>query len=367
MATKFLIDNLGNKLSLDTDTITNLGNQTISEELYLNNGFDDVTLLNNTYTKSKVYGTKDSDTATGQIFSVEIPSNAININSINSENNMGKYSENLIPVMTSNTTPSGVASASNVYDGNYEAWRAFDRDNSNYFCWYTYNISYGWLQYKFTEKKQIQKYTVTSRNNGTLPLGAPKNWTFEGSNDGVNWDVLDTRINEIAWSSNEKREYIFNNNQLYLYYRINITSSNTSKALGIGELEMMEILTKVKCLIQDKTNVLKTISEGRLVDLGAVEPTEELFNTQGFDDVLLTNGVSIEPESKILVWIDNTSATKLSLDYDILPTNLLNSDNKLLMYTDNTDIVDVTLNYNCDEYRPIDKTDEQFKILMYKE
>lgn len=85
MATKFLIDNLGNKLSLDTDTITNLGNQTISEELYLNNGFDDVTLLNNTYTKSKVYGVKDSDTETGQIFSVEIPSNAININSINLE------------------------------------------------------------------------------------------------------------------------------------------------------------------------------------------------------------------------------------------------------------------------------------------
>ena len=123
----------------------------------------------------------------------------------------------------------------------------------------------------------------------------------------------------------------------------------------------------IKYLIQDKTNVLKTISEGELVDLGAVEPTEELFNTQGFDDVLLTNGVSIEPESKILVWTDNTSATKLSLDYDIPPTNLLNSDNKLLMYTDNTDIVDVTLNYNCDEYRPIDKTDEQFEILMYKE
>jgi len=85
MATKFLIDNLGNKLSLDTDTITNLGNQPISEELYLNQGFDNVTLLNNTYTKSKVYGTKDSDTETGQIFSVEIPSNAININSINLE------------------------------------------------------------------------------------------------------------------------------------------------------------------------------------------------------------------------------------------------------------------------------------------
>lgn len=85
MATKFLIDNLGNKLSLDTDTITNLGNQTPTEELYLNNGFDNVTLLSNTYTKSKVYGTKDSDTATGQIFSVGIPSNAININSINLE------------------------------------------------------------------------------------------------------------------------------------------------------------------------------------------------------------------------------------------------------------------------------------------
>lgn len=84
--TRYLIQNKTGTLSgLDATNIMNLGNQTISEELYLNNGFDDVTLLNNTYTKSKVYGTKDSDTETGQIFSVEIPSNAININSINLE------------------------------------------------------------------------------------------------------------------------------------------------------------------------------------------------------------------------------------------------------------------------------------------
>lgn len=83
---KYLIqDKTGSLKSVNTTDIINLGNQPISEELYLNNGFDDVTLLNNTYTKSKVYGTKDSDTATGQIFSVEIPSNAININSINLE------------------------------------------------------------------------------------------------------------------------------------------------------------------------------------------------------------------------------------------------------------------------------------------
>ena len=32
----------------------------------------------------------------------------------------------LIPTMTSNTTPSGVASSSTDYSSSYQAWRAFD-------------------------------------------------------------------------------------------------------------------------------------------------------------------------------------------------------------------------------------------------
>ena len=34
----------------------------------------------------------------------------------------------LIPTMTSNTTPSGVCSASSIYNSSYPAWRGFDGD-----------------------------------------------------------------------------------------------------------------------------------------------------------------------------------------------------------------------------------------------
>jgi hypothetical protein len=41
-----------------------------------------------------------------------------------------KYSDNLIPIMTSDTTPSGKASCSSVWDDKhyvFSAWKAFDK------------------------------------------------------------------------------------------------------------------------------------------------------------------------------------------------------------------------------------------------
>ena len=56
-----------------------------------------------------------------------------------------------VPTMTSNTTPSGVASASyEVHEGGtyYDAWKAFDNDNSD--CWSSNSKTDQWLAYEFT-------------------------------------------------------------------------------------------------------------------------------------------------------------------------------------------------------------------------
>ena len=99
-----------------------------------------------------------------------------------------------------------------------------------------------------------------------------------------------------------------------------------------------------KYLIQDNIGILYTLdTSGNIINSPSQTLDESNYLTNGFDNVL-----------------NATQINQLKSMGDI--TNY-----KLLMYTDNTDIVDVTLNYNCDEYRPIDKTDEQFKILMYKE
>mgnify|MGYP002347533338 CR=1 FL=1 len=229
---------------------------------------------------------------------------------------------NLIPIMTSNTTPSGIASASGYYDLAYNAFKAFDHINSSIYCWYTNNIPTGWLQYKFTNSQRVVKYLVTSRNissNTDLPMGAPKSWTFEGSNDGTNFNILDTQQNITDWISDETKEFTFNNINTYLYYKINISASNSTAALGIGELQMFAAPNKF--LIKQGTSYYSIKPEfynnGQFTPLilsGGDKPNDDDYNNQGFDDI-------------------NTLCTDMTV--------------------------------STDTFKPIDKVDDQFQIKKY--
>ena len=68
---------------------------------------------------------------------------------------------------------------------------------------------------------------------------APKNWTFEGSNDNSDWTVLDTQTDQTGWSGGDKRYYKFEtpNTKAYQYYKFNCTANNGADKLQIGEFE----------------------------------------------------------------------------------------------------------------------------------
>jgi len=53
---------------------------------------------------------------------------------------------------------------------------------------------------------------------------SPKEWEFQGSNDGSNWTILDTRTNE-SIGDKEEKEYTIANPDDYMYYRIYITAN----------------------------------------------------------------------------------------------------------------------------------------------
>lgn len=68
---------------------------------------------------------------------------------------------------------------------------------------------------------------------------APKAWTFEGSDDGIGWTVLDTQTNQTGWATAETRTYSFPTAASYKRYRLNITANNGSAQVGLDELRII--------------------------------------------------------------------------------------------------------------------------------
>ena len=169
-----------------------------------------------------------------------------------------QYSDNVIPTMTSNTSPSGTAKASSIYSsGGWEAFRAFDNIAES--GWVSSNgTPFGWLEYDFQTPKCIEKYTLTPRSVGAE---YPKDWTFEAWDEASStWIVLDTRSNVDSWTLTSKKEFTFSNTAYYSKYRINITAGHSQSFVGIGQLEMMEVLngpveSSVLKLILEKNEV----------------------------------------------------------------------------------------------------------------
>jgi hypothetical protein len=177
-------------------------------------------------------------------------------------------STNAIPIMTSNTTPSPYIVSASGFDGTNYPYYAFDNSIST--IWRV-NATTGWLKIDLGTPKIIGKYTLQKNNSSNIDLWA-SDWTFEGSNDDVNWTVLHSKVGQ-TWSSStygESFDFIIDNPSSYRYYKINITKNagNTSY-LAIGNLMMYEVVSQ-------------TIPSS-LVTVTSVQPTEQDFINHGMD------------------------------------------------------------------------------------
>ncbi|HMR91950.1 MAG TPA: DUF1735 domain-containing protein [Chitinophagaceae bacterium] len=92
-----------------------------------------------------------------------------------------------------------------------------------------------WLQLHFSTPEVLGAYTFTSGNDA--PGRDPKTWTLSGSNDGSNWEVLDTRTGESFSGRKQTRFFEFENETPYQYYRVNITERGDA---GNGLFQMSE-------------------------------------------------------------------------------------------------------------------------------
>jgi hypothetical protein len=143
-----------------------------------------------------------------------------------------------IPDMTSNTSPVGVGQAF-ATQNNITAWKVF-RKGLNTFSPSTDQwvgaVNGGQIGYQFDTPKSIQRY-AWYQNTGTG--SRPRDWTFQGSNDGVTWVTLHTVV--IATNAAAYNSPNISNPSSYTYYRINVTAVQSGGfALWLSALSMTE-------------------------------------------------------------------------------------------------------------------------------
>ncbi|MFV0418329.1 MAG: discoidin domain-containing protein [Dysgonomonas sp.] len=93
-----------------------------------------------------------------------------------------------------------------------------------------------YILWKGAKTTAINYYTITSATDA--PEKDPKTWTLSGSNDNKVWTLLDTQTNQAFSTRQETKEYEFDNEVVYQYYKLDIQSNNGGTTTQIAEWTM---------------------------------------------------------------------------------------------------------------------------------
>ncbi|MEQ9886998.1 discoidin domain-containing protein [Pectobacterium zantedeschiae] len=146
----------------------------------------------------------------------------------------------IVPSMSSNILPTGyIVSQDSYYDPAWMGWLAFDGvitgDTSRWSA--TLTPAPHWLSIQLPVVTTVDSYSITARQNINLG-GTPIDFELQGSNDGKQWNVLDSR-SDISFSSNEEKKFKLSVPSRFNHYRLYITRYNTTRdACTIQELRL---------------------------------------------------------------------------------------------------------------------------------
>lgn len=196
--------------------------------------------------------------------------------------------ETAVPKMISNTSPSGRAFASSVYSSSREPYLAFNQNDDTQGYVTQNGVIEGYLGYEFVNSIIIGKYSIrsgTSVEANTINA-MPKNWTFEGSNDGSNWNILDTQTNQIWTTALTDKTYFISSPQLFKMYRLNWTSHNGGRNYtNINELKLYPLFSPA--IMYE----LNSVSESNFVNYG-IENEEVIDFTQTIQQIVMNTSSS---------------------------------------------------------------------------
>lgn len=190
---------------------------------------------------------------------------------------------NLVPTMTSNTEPEGLAFSKSVYS-NTQAYFVFVDDaregHSAKSGTYAENEYIG---YQFSIPRKITKVTIRTRNNSYASSDAPMIFRVQASDDMTNWTTLAEFASINNWGIFETKTFSFKNDQRYLAYRIyNVRTVNRNYF----------VLTKLEFIGMDE-EISSPVWEEFTDDLGLISTHGEDNLSKELSNTLLEFNLSV--------------------------------------------------------------------------
>ena len=113
-------------------------------------------------------------------------------------------------------------------------------DNSSSTKWLILNSNSAEITYTFADNARyyITRYAVVSGNDD--PDRDPKAWSFYGSNDKENWDLLDQRSDEVFYGRKLKRIFEFEADCAYSSYKLVISENGGGTHTQLSEIQLFE-------------------------------------------------------------------------------------------------------------------------------
>lgn len=272
---------------------------------------------------------------------------------------------NIVPPMTSYTSPSGAVSY-NGQNGTYYAYKAFDRSQGTFYG--TYRVTNTWVSYRFPTSVKLAGYSIYCLENNS----PPRSWVLEASNDAVTWDIIDTRNDYVvaSWTNNRKVTFNIAPTKAYLNYRVRVTRNNTAEVINIHEIEFMDWVYDNKYLVQNGSTYKYYASEQWQVISGS--PTEQDYLNYGMDDI------SIVPESawsqltgevELCYYTDDPTKTEASFNIETEPFTLAeeweDKEIKIIEYTDDPNQTESTITIETEPFTLYDELGDSVDVLYY--
>ncbi|HKK62759.1 MAG TPA: NBR1-Ig-like domain-containing protein, partial [Bacteroidales bacterium] len=97
-----------------------------------------------------------------------------------------------------------------------------------------------WIQIEFPDAVTVNMFALVSGNDA--PERDPENFRLKGSNDGQNWDILESIEGQIFNSRFEEKLYPFDNTSAYRFYRFETTKNKGDDSMTqLCEIRLIQL------------------------------------------------------------------------------------------------------------------------------